>query len=430
MTGKNILIMSHPIFSNTGFGKVSRWVATHFDKQGHNVFAVHQTMKGLPIHPKRLNHMDMKNLVLLPIGNDPWGGDVIPGYIDEYNIDLVWTLLDIWCNPWLADQSPPWIRHITYDTANTTEFWMKECRVRDTDIPIAFSKFGRRILLEHGVDWGAYIPHGCDVKTYKPVKSYEDKKATRRKFGLPEDAFVVGMVAHNQIRKNLDRWLVAFKQFSEKNSDVIAVLHTQQKDKLGWDLNILLDELGLVGRVFFTNLNAKLSADLWVTEKDMARLYNTFDVHMLLTGGEGFGLPIIESMACGVPNVATAWTTPIEFFADEQKEILTTEDGREEEVTVMDCKRGLLVDVESMLIHHTGGEWAAASATHAAQMLQLLKDDESLRETMGKRAREFVVRDYAWSGVLQKWDKVIDNPEKYMKKKKPKHKTRLEDLGI
>ncbi len=425
--------MSHPISSNTGFGKVSRWVATHFDQTGHNVFAVHQTMKGLPIYPRRLNYLDMKNLVLLPIGDDPWGSDVIPGYIDEYDIDIVWTLLDIWCNPWIADQGPTWIRHITFDTANTTEFWLSECKIRETDIPIAFSKFGRQLLLDHGVDWGTYIPHGVDVKTYRPLKASEDRGTIRRRFGLPEDAFIVGMVAHNQIRKNIDRWLYAFQEFASKNPDAYAVLHTQPKDKMGWDINILLQELDLVGRVYFTNLNAKLSADLWVTEKDMARLYKAMDVHMLLTGGEGFGLPIIESMACGIPNVATAWTTPIEFFSEQKTEVITKDDGTEEEIVVMDCQRGLLVDIETVLVHHTAGQWAAASARHAAQMLQLLHDDEGLRKSMGKKARDFVVRDYAWPKILKKWDRVIDNPERYMKPQAPppgKRKMTLADLGV
>lgn len=379
--------------------------------------------------------MDMKNLVLLPVGQDQWGGDTIPNYAEKYEIDIIWTLLDIWCNPWIADftaehEGVSWIRHITFDTANVTNFWLDQCKIRETDVPITFSKFGRRLLLANGVDWGAYIPHGCDVKNYRPLRPNEDKGAIRKRFGLPEDAFIVGMVAHNQVRKNLDRWLFAFKEFAEKNPDAYAVLHTQPKDQLGWDLNILIQELGLVGRVFFTNLNSKLEEDLWVTEEDMARLYKSFDVHMLLTGGEGFGLPIIESMACGIPNIATAWTTPIEFFADEKKETILNDDGREEEIIVMDCQRGLLVDVEAVLVHHTGGEWAAANASHAAKMLQLLKDDENFRLTMGKKAREFVVRDYAWPKVLKKWDRVIDNPERYMKPKPKKTPTKMPDLGI
>lgn len=358
----------------------------------------------------------------------------MPFYINEFEPDIVLTLLDIWCAPWLVDltneKNIPYLRHITQDTANLTGFWLNECKVRETSVPIAFSKFCRRTLNEHGVDWGAYIPHGVDTKTYRPLKNPDERRAIRKRFGVPEDAFIVGMVAHNQMRKAVDRWLYAFKEFSVDKPDAYAILHCMPKDQMGWDLNLLIQELGLVGKVYFTSHNSKMGEDAWVTEEDMRRLYCSFDVHMLLTGGEGFGLPLLESMACGIPNVATAWTSPIEFFAEEKKETIIKDDGTQEDIIVLDCQRGLLVDVETVLIHHTGGEWAAASASHAAKMLQLFYDEPNLREGMGKRARRFVVRDYRWPRVLREWDKVIDNPEKYMKPKKQPHKKTLGDLGI
>jgi glycosyltransferase involved in cell wall biosynthesis len=42
----------------------------------------------------------------------------------------------------------------------------------------------------------------------------------------------------------------------------------------------------------------------------MVELYNSFDVMMLLTRGEGFCVPLIESQACGVPVITTDFTAP------------------------------------------------------------------------------------------------------------------------
>ena len=41
----------------------------------------------------------------------------------------------------------------------------------------------------------------------------------------------------------------------------------------------------------------------------MCTLYNCFDVHLLVSMGEGFGMPQLEAQACGVPVICGDWTT-------------------------------------------------------------------------------------------------------------------------
>ena len=40
----------------------------------------------------------------------------------------------------------------------------------------------------------------------------------------------------------------------------------------------------------------------------MAVMYNALDVHVLVSKGEGFGIPIIEAQACGTPVIVGDWT--------------------------------------------------------------------------------------------------------------------------
>jgi glycosyltransferase involved in cell wall biosynthesis len=43
----------------------------------------------------------------------------------------------------------------------------------------------------------------------------------------------------------------------------------------------------------------------WIKEDDMPKLFNSADVYLHTSEYEGFGLPILEAMACGIPVVAS-----------------------------------------------------------------------------------------------------------------------------
>jgi glycosyltransferase involved in cell wall biosynthesis len=46
----------------------------------------------------------------------------------------------------------------------------------------------------------------------------------------------------------------------------------------------------------------------------MGEFYNCMDVHLITTRGEGFGIPVLEAQACGVPVITGGWTACKELF--------------------------------------------------------------------------------------------------------------------
>ena len=173
--------------------------------------------------------------------------------------------------------------------------------------PIAMSRFGESRLQQAGLD-PLYVPHGVDTELLQP----RDQAEAKQMLGLPKDAFVVGMVAANKsnmpCRKAFPQVFQAFARFHETHPDAILYLHTAKDGgDHGINLIALADQCGL-----------PLEAVRWTSEFDlamglinyefMAIFYSAMDVLANPSYGEGFGIPIVEAQACGVPVIVTDYT--------------------------------------------------------------------------------------------------------------------------
>lgn len=156
---------------------------------------------------------------------------------------------------------------------------------------LAYTPFGAQMLANsvgHPVDW---IPHGIDMEVFQP----RDKMVARRLMGFAEDDFVVGCNMTNQERKDWGAWagILAYAKRDRKNLKAWA--HTDVLYR-SWDLRALIEDFGLHDSVKVTMVGDK-------TDEELSYHYSACDVTVLPSLGEGFGYPIAESMACGVPCV-------------------------------------------------------------------------------------------------------------------------------
>jgi glycosyltransferase involved in cell wall biosynthesis len=220
-------------------------------------------------------------------GGDPKGG-------------LVLTLMDVWVlepkvgrgvnmacwTPVDHEPAPP----------KVVEFFMQSDAV-----PIAMSRFGERML---GRLDPLYCPHGIPTDIYKPL----DKRRVRGgAFG--DDAFVAGIVAANKgrpSRKCFAQALAAFALFAADKPNARLYLHTTLDPNIGGGENIaaLIESLGIPpDHIRVADQYALQHAPY--SQADMAKIFSALDVLLNPSLGEGFGIPIIEAAACGVPAIVT-----------------------------------------------------------------------------------------------------------------------------
>jgi len=126
-----------------------------------------------------------------------------------------------------------------------------------------------------------YLPHGIDTSIYYP-------RPKKKKRG---DLFRIGICATNTPRKD---WALAAETCSilkEKGRNIQILAHT---DQFG-HLPDLFAEFGLTKDVILDNTRMQ--------EEQMAAWYRLCDVTLAIGAGEGFGYPIAESLACGIPCI-------------------------------------------------------------------------------------------------------------------------------
>ena len=142
-----------------------------------------------------------------------------------------------------------------------------------------------------------------------PCQDAGKRAVMRAKYGIPVDAPYFLSLATLEVRKNLDQIVKAFKLFLEEQPDspaclVLAGMH-------GWKLDAFTAELDSLGtarnRIILTG---------FVEEEDLAALYSDALCFVYMSLYEGFGLPPLEAMACGVPVIVSNTSSLPEVVGD------------------------------------------------------------------------------------------------------------------
>ncbi len=129
--------------------------------------------------------------------------------------------------------------------------------------------------------------------SFRPVTDKERIKTMRQKYGLGDWPYLFS-VGTLQPRKNYELLIRAFKPITEKYP--LRMLIAGGK---GWMIEQMLAEVEaqeLENRVVFLG---------FVDDSDLPALYSEATLFLFASLYEGFGLPLLEAMACGVPVITS-----------------------------------------------------------------------------------------------------------------------------
>jgi glycosyltransferase involved in cell wall biosynthesis len=175
---------------------------------------------------------------------------------------------------------------------------------RVADAIVTVSQSARRDLIRcHGISGDRItVVHEAAGPGFVPLADHRLHARIRMRYGLPPRFLLyVGAI---EPRKNLPRLMEAFRGARARGipHELVCV------GPYGWssrDLYQRVDELGLRRVVHFTG---------YVPSSDLPVIYNLAEFFVFPSIYEGFGLPVIEAMACGTP-VITASTSSLAEIA-------------------------------------------------------------------------------------------------------------------
>ncbi len=173
--------------------------------------------------------------------------------------------------------------------------------MRDTllayDRVLAYTLWGKQQIENStgrtDIDW---MPHGINLEVFHP----RDKAAGRRLLGsrVHEDDIVIGCVMANQMRKDWGTAFETFRLLQDQHRYIRFWCHTDALQRSnGWSLLALANDFG-VGQ------NTIITMDY--SDEQMALAYSACDL-TILPSTEGFGYPIVESLACGIPVLHSSY---------------------------------------------------------------------------------------------------------------------------
>jgi len=267
------------------------------------------------------------------------------------------------------------VGYTVWETTHAPLTWAKQLNTLDDVWTV--SKHSRDALAAAGVEKDIKIvPEGVDTTTFtKFVKPLQK-----------DDHFLFLSIFKWEARKSPDILLEAFAEEFKPGEKVALLMQSY---------NPFLQGLNMYAKLFEMNLPPHAPVRIIPpvkTRSEVAAYYRTADCFVLPTKGEAWGLPVMESLACGTPAITTNWGGALEF---------------------MNNDIGWLIDVEKFETPDDGmffrkenfspeNKWAVPSKKHLRELMRYAFEHKDECKKKGELGYEKMDTEFNWKKSTEK----------------------------
>ncbi len=235
------------------------------------------------------------------------------------------------------------------------------------------SAWGKRVFAANGLDPARIdvVPEGVDPLRFHP--------AVEPTGAFPAAPFKFLAVGRWERRKGMAELVKAFDEEFGDRDDVLLVLAGLYAGRRDLDLGSELRALRLRRP---DRLKIVPPVD---THRTFAGIYTACDAFVAPTRAEGWGLPVIEAMACGLPAIVTGYSGPTEFIGEHAFRI-------EHRLVPVDVPFFTRADGDL-------GQWAEPDWRHLRALMRYVHQRREEARERGLAGSEHVRRAFSWDSA-------------------------------
>jgi len=444
---KKVLIQTDFSLAKTGFGRNAKTLLKHLYFT-NKYDLVHYSCGMTYDHPefkktpwKTVGSLPNTQQELDQLNRDPnlarmasYGAHLLDKVINDEKPDIYIGVQDIWGVDFAIEK--PWFNKIASVIWTTLD-----------SLPILQSAVTNAPKIKNYWIWSNFATKALHKLGYSHVKTMHgsledqefyrlsdfDRNQLRKKHNIPQDAFVIGFVFRNQLRKSVPNLLQGYALWKKNNPEIkntYLLLHTHWGE--GWNIHKLASEFGVNHNEILTThicrncgeyeikpfsgldtdcrfckaqkSQTTTNVSVGVTEQQLNEVYNFMDVycHPFTSGGQE--IPIQEAKLTELITLVTNYSCG-------------------EEMCEVDANS---LPLEWNEYREHGTEFIKASTypeSIAKQLSIVYKMPQHKRLEMGKKAREWTIKNFGIQNVgksieefidkqpLADWTKVLENSQ-------------------
>lgn len=373
----------------------------------------------LPRDPARVQQMQMAQQDATVARNISYGDFLLDETISKVRPDIYVGVEDSWGIGFVTNHQwwnkIPCIVHTTIDSRPLLPEAIDIAK--KTNHFYCWADFATQEFHKIGLNHVKTLRGSVNTKTFKRL-SIMQKQNLRERFQIPLDAYCIGMLSRNQIRKDFPKVIEGYQIFKKENPNVKTRLLFYTHYNEGWNIDKLLEEYGVDKSEVLATYKCRATGEYFIMPFSGQEIANPKTGHQKSMVTVNIVDGLTEEQVNEWYNILDVY---VHAFTSGGQERAIQEAKLTELITLVtdySCGEDCCVpDAKSLSL-----DWAPAreigtqfikAATYASSISKQLKrvfnTDERTKREMGKQAREWVLKNFDVGVISAQFEKIFDS---------------------